>query len=110
MKTFDLGSMYACLSVCVHLRNCGGRGGGSGGVGGRGGGSGGGDDGSGIGGGHSIFWDDPLPTDNAIIVFIEKALQMDLRTDRSTYIRLDLRTYGRTDGRTYRWTDGQTLL
>ena len=44
--------------------------------------------GGGGGGGRSISWDDSQLTDSSILVFIEKALRTDGRTD--------LRTYGQT--------------
>ena len=90
VRAFGPECVHVCGAVFCIFRNGGGRGGASGGVGGRGGGSG---NYSGIGGGRNIFWHDALPTDSAIIVFIEKALRMNLRTN------------GPKDGWTYRRSD-----
>ena len=66
--------------------------------GGGGSGDGGCSGGNGVGGGRGISWYDPLLTDSSILLFIEKALRTDLRTDGPTDGRTDLRM----DGPSYR--------
>ena len=62
-------------------------GGGGGGVGGGGGACGGGGGGSGIGGGHSISWDDPLLTCLQIVRFWCLLKRRNGPTDGRTYIQ-----------------------